>query len=316
MSKTNGIEIYLGAGAIGDKSDPNSRYTTPDAAKEYLDAFAARGYNRIDTARVYPLAAPGTSEQFLGEIGAAQDFVIDSKYPGLAPGTLKAENMEKHLGETLGALKAESVNVMYLHGPDSTTPLEETCQAVHRAYEAGKFKYFGLSNYPPEQVEQIIDICTKNNWVKPTVYQGQYNVVLRQAEQLLPLLRKYGMQFVAYSPAVGGFLSGLEFARPGSRFDPNTPVGQFYASWYGREELKQLAAKAVDKIKAEGIAGHAAALRWTIYHSQLQKGDAVIIAASNVEQLKENIDAAEAGPLPQPLVELLDDLFKKAAVSI
>lgn len=87
---------------------------------------------------------------------------------------------------------------MYLHTPDRDTPFEETCEALNKEYESGKFKYFGLSNYTANEVEQIISICDKHGWVKPVVYQGQYNVLMRNVQHLLPVLRKHGIQFVAY----------------------------------------------------------------------------------------------------------------------
>ncbi len=57
----------------------------------------------------------------------------------------------------------------------------------------------GLSNYSPAQVKEYLAVCEKYGYVKPTVYQGSYNAVSRGAEEeLLPLLRKNGITFVAY----------------------------------------------------------------------------------------------------------------------
>ena len=86
-----------------------------------------------------------------------------------------------------------------MHAPDRTTPFEETCEAMNEAYTAGKFEKFGLSNFSPEEVETVVDICTKNGWVKPSVYQGHYNAVARLSEdKLLPTLRKHGLAYYAY----------------------------------------------------------------------------------------------------------------------
>lgn len=80
---------------------------------------------------------------------------------------------------------------------------------------------------------------------------------------------------------------------------------------YGKDELKDLAATLLAKARDEGITGHAAALRWIIHHSQLQQGDGVVISASSLKQLNDNIDALEAGPLPRPLVETFEEMWKK-----
>lgn len=60
------------------------------------------------------------------------------------------------------------------------------------------------------------------------------------------------------------------------------------------------------------ISGHAAALRWTAYHSVLDAslGDAIIIGASTLEQLKENLDIIEAGPLPEELAQAVGDIYQ------
>jgi aflatoxin B1 aldehyde reductase len=60
-----------------------------------------------------------------------------------------------------------------------------------------------------------------------------------------------------------------------------------------------------------GISGHAAALRWTAFHSALdgKYGDGVIFAVSKMEQLHNTLDALEAGPLPAELAEALDAVY-------
>jgi aflatoxin B1 aldehyde reductase len=88
---------------------------------------------------------------------------------------------------------------MYLHAPDRTTPFAETMEAVDKEYRAGKFEEFGLSNFNAAEVEECVEICRKNGYVVPTVYQGHYNAITRGAEEtLFPVLRKHGMRFYAY----------------------------------------------------------------------------------------------------------------------
>ena len=57
----------------------------------------------------------------------------------------------------------------------------------------------GLSNYKPDQIEEFFSVCDKHGWVKPSVYQGQYNAICRGMEkELLPLLRRHGMVYIAF----------------------------------------------------------------------------------------------------------------------
>lgn len=91
---------------------------------------------------------------------------------------------------------------MYLHAPDRTTSFEETCRAMDAEWRKGKFARFGLSNYRADEVEAIVDICEREGLVKPSVYQGRYNAIIRGGEEVLfPILRKHGIAFYAYRSA-------------------------------------------------------------------------------------------------------------------
>jgi aflatoxin B1 aldehyde reductase len=83
--------------------------------------------------------------------------------------------------------------------PDRTTPFEETCESMDKAYREGKFRRFGLSNHTAEEVEKIVQICEARGLVKPSVYQGQYNAIVRGGQlELFPVLRKHGIAFFAW----------------------------------------------------------------------------------------------------------------------
>ena len=73
--------------------------------------------------------------------------------------------------------------------------------------------------------------------------------------------------------------------------------------------------KAIELVAQHGINGHAAALRWTVYHSQLSVDheDAVLIGASGIAQLNTNLDMIEQGPLPQEVIDAMEDLYKEVA---
>lgn len=93
---------------------------------------------------------------------------------------------------------------------------------MNEAYEAGKFRHFGISNFSPTEVEYVVQLCNTNGWLAPSVYQGHYNAVSRTAEHvLLPVLRKHGIRFYAYSPAAGGSFSGTKTGDPLTRRQGN-----------------------------------------------------------------------------------------------
>ena len=85
--------------------------------------------------------------------------VLDTKVQSFIPGLHTAEKVTASIAASISALKIPKVHIMYLHAPDRTVPFEETCRAINDAFVEGKFERFGLSNYTPEEVEQIIQIC-------------------------------------------------------------------------------------------------------------------------------------------------------------
>lgn len=88
-------------------------------------------------------------------------------------------------------------------------------------------------------------------------------------------------------------------------------MGRIYASKYSKPKITAAADNATEVAAKHGINGHAAALRWTTYHSVLDraKGDAVIIGASSTAQLATNLDVIDQGPLPEDLVKVLDGVY-------
>jgi aryl-alcohol dehydrogenase-like predicted oxidoreductase len=77
------------------------------------------------------------------------------------------------------------MDIFYFHGSDRQTPLEEQRKAANELYQEGKFERFGVSNLLVDEVQTIHDICKKEGYVLPTVYQGGYNPLMRSADELL-----------------------------------------------------------------------------------------------------------------------------------
>ncbi|KAJ0114189.1 ldo keto [Diaporthe amygdali] len=319
MSKAQHPIIVLGAANVGDKKADNmAKYDTPDEVKIFLDTFYERGGRHIDTSRNYSPGAVGSSEPRLGAVDAGSRFNIDTKILGL-PGNgpfHNAQQIKASINASIADLAlpaAVKIDVMYLHMPDRETPFEETYEAIDQAYQEGKFKRFGLSNYTADEVEQFVAIGKEKGYVAPTVYQGQYNPVVRSGEEsLFPVLKKHGIAFYAYSPAAAGvFVGGQKNAPSGGRFDTSHRVGQHYMNMYSKPKIASAVDKTTEVAAKHGINGHAAALRWTTYHSKLDpaNGDTVIIGASSTAQLAANLDIIDQGPLPQDVVEAVDEVY-------
>ncbi|KAJ7912187.1 NADP-dependent oxidoreductase domain-containing protein, partial [Mycena leptocephala] len=223
-------------------------------------------------------------------------------------------DLRKGLGDSLAALEADQVHIFYLHAPDRTMPYEDTLREINKIHAEGLFERFGLSNYPAWEVAQICEICKRNGWVMPTVYQGIYNAHQRIVEaELIPCLRAYKISFYVCCSLAGGFLTS-RYTRETTVFDAGDRFDHamaFSRMSRGRS-WNEPSFKALDALRS-GIAPHGipeseAALRWLTYHLVLKKeiGDAVIIGASSKKRLEDNLEALDKGPLPADVVAALD----------
>ena len=132
---------------------------------------------------------------------------------------------------------------------------------------------------------------------------------------MFEVLREHNIAFYAYSPSACGFFSNkvtrASAKDADSRWNIASPLGAKYAGDYFHDPLFAAAETVRSHARQYGITGHAAALRWTTWHSKLDaaSGDAVIIGASKIEQLEENLDILEQGPLPEALVEVMNKMW-------
>jgi aflatoxin B1 aldehyde reductase len=154
----------------------------------------------------------------------------------------------------------------------------------------------------------------------PSVYQGIYNAVHRSVEpELFPCLRHYGMSFYNFNPLAGGYLTSRyhrqtgENVEPGSRFDPNNRQGKSYRARYWNDAMFDALDIIRPVAKKHGLTEAECALRWMTHHSLLRRenGDAIIIGASNTNQLEENLINLEKGPLPEEVVAALDAAWER-----
>ncbi|TFK50684.1 Aldo/keto reductase [Heliocybe sulcata] len=326
-TQKSALNIVMGAMTFGEEGKEQARVHDLKDVEAILDVFQAHGHYEIDTARVY---CGGTSEEYLGKINwQKRGLVMDTKlYPsaaaqhrmkrdGLAVITHAPEDLRTHLLASLKALNTNQIDMWYLHGPDRTTPYDVTLKAVNDLYKEGYFKRFGISNYMAWEVAEMVAICRANGYIQPTAYQGIYNAMHRSVEpELFPCLRKYGIAFYEFNPLGGGFFTGRykssdNQVEPGSRFDPEKGQGRSYRQRYWKEPYFK-ALEAVEAVAAtHNLTMAEIALRWVSHHSLMKReyGDAVLIGASSVKHIEQNLVDLEKGPLPDDVLQVLDEAW-------
>lgn len=277
-----------------------------------IQCFLSYGYQELDTAYVYN---NGQCELLLGSALKNRErstYKLATKVNPRITGKLDKSAVLSQLNESLHRLKVDYVDTLYLHFPDPDTPIEEALEACAQLYEENKFRELGLSNFPAWLVAEVFHICKKNGWMLPKVYEGLYNSLSRNAEiELDRALSYYGMRFYAYNPLAGGILTNKY-----SALDDIVTSGRFvnrpnYKERYWKESYFQATRSIKQTCNKYNVDIIEAAYRWLAYHSMLKanRGDAIIIGASNINQLKHNLDVVMRGELPYEVVRVINETW-------
>ncbi|MEV7180371.1 aldo/keto reductase [Kitasatospora sp. NPDC093679] len=275
-----------------------------------------RGVTHFDLANNY--GPPyGSAERNFGYL-FAQDFkpyrdelFIASKagydmWPGPYGDGGSRKYLLSSLDQSLGRMGLDYVDVFYSHRYDSTTPLEETMGALDRAVRSGKALYAAISNYPAEQHREAVEIL-RGMGTPVLMNQISYSILNRTPEDgLLDAIGETQTSMIAFSPLAQGLLTDRYLSGEvpaGSRMS----VGHFL-----REEaltgqkLEQL--RALNKVAEQrGQTLAQLALSWVLRDERVVS---VIIGASSVAQLDQNLDALKAGPLTAEELAEIDRLSR------
>ncbi|KAF9730249.1 aldo/keto reductase [Paraphaeosphaeria minitans] len=303
--------IILGLMTFGPDVEWGAKTTSLEEFGTFLDYFQAAGYDEGDTARTYQ---NGSQEGFTAAVGyKKRNLSIATKLYPFSPGAHEPKALREALEESLKQLETDCVNIFYLHAPDRSVPFEKTLQTVNELYKEGKFKQFGLSNYAAFEVAEIVMICREKGWVRPTIYQGCYNAITRGIEnELIPACRRYGLDIVIYNGLAGGLFTGKYKA--GKTEAPAQPslIDKFYRTRYIQNGYLDALSIIEPIVTAHGLTLIEVAMRWLIHHSALKMrtdggNDGLIIGASSLSQLDNNLAVIKKGPLPKEVVDALDD---------
>ncbi|MBD2893107.1 Aldo-keto reductase YhdN [Actinomadura sp. RB99] len=207
------------------------------------------GVTFFDTAELYGLGT-GSNEILVGRAlkSVRDEVVIATKFGfDLTNGFTRAlnsrpDNIRKVADNSLRYLGVDHLDVLYQHRVDPDVPIEDVAGTVKELIDAGKVKYFGLSEAGPQTIR-------KAHAVQPvSVLQTEYSLFERDVEQLFPVLRELGIGFVAYSPLGRGFITGT--AKPAGSYDatdmrnhdPRWQPGNFEKNLKAVQQLTELAA--------------------------------------------------------------------------
>jgi aryl-alcohol dehydrogenase-like predicted oxidoreductase len=175
-----------------------------------------QGINFIDTANVY---GEGSSEILTGNalkslgINRQQIFLATKVRGRVGPGANQVGLSRLHIldsvDDSLVRLGMSHIDLLYIHGVDPITPLEETMRGLEEMVRAGKVRYIGISNHPAWMVMKANAIADKMGWTKFVALQNYYTIAGRDIErEIVPMALSEGLALMPWSPLAGGFLSG------------------------------------------------------------------------------------------------------------
>jgi aryl-alcohol dehydrogenase-like predicted oxidoreductase len=278
---------------------------------QLVDRCVEAGINFFDTANMYQT---GVAETMLGNAikGRRDKLVVASKVrfkmgdePDQQGLTRKA--ILRAIDESLRRLQTDYLDIYYLHAPDHATPIEESLETMDSLVKQGKVRYVASSNYAGWEVVQMLWRAKERGWAASYISQPMYNLLARGIEQeYLTMCKEFGVSTVVYNPLAGGLLTGKhrrETITPGTRFDDNKLYQDRY--WHERdfkavEELREIA-------RGAGRSLVSLALNWLLHHTA---SDVVILGASSLGQLNENLAASEEGPLDEETLNACDQVWR------
>ncbi len=272
--------LSLGAMTFGSRMPPISTVDAV-AAEAMLERAIDAGVNLVDTADAY---SGGESEEILAPLLARHrdDLMVATKL-GMAGGhdrPLSADNVTASVERSLRRLATDRIDVLYLHRPDRSTPVEETFDALDALVSRGLVRTVGVSNWTAGETGYAVGRQRALGLAEPSSVQVYWSLVGRDVEQeIVPTCRRLGVGVVVWSPLAGGYLAGRrDGRRTGWAFPPvDATVGPQVLT-----VLRRVAAE-LDVTPAR------VALAWLLRRPEVTS---VIVGASTPAQREDNLAAA------------------------
>ncbi|CAM4253554.1 NADP(H)-dependent aldo-keto reductase [Acinetobacter pragensis] len=329
-------EICLGTMTFGEQNTQEQGFAQLDYALE-------RGLNFWDTAEMYPVppkpetqgATEGVIGNWLATRGGRDKVIIASKIAGPSQGgsqirdgqtRFTAADIESALDGNLKRLQTDYIDLYQLHWPQrpvnffgklgygnaeafnerEVTDLAETLTALSNEVKKGRIRHIGLSNETPWGTLKFLHLAEQLGLDKVVSVQNPYSLLNRTYETGMSEIAKYeGVGLLAYSPLAFGYLTGK--FRNGAR--PENARVTLYSrfsrysnpeSEWAVEQYAQLAEKHHLTLTQLALA----------FIKQQFFVTSTIIGATNLNQLKENIDAFDVN-LSEEILQEIDGIHRQ-----
>jgi aryl-alcohol dehydrogenase-like predicted oxidoreductase len=309
LGSTGLVVSRLGFGGLtftqGNRSLGSVYKVGAGLANELVGKALDAGVNFFDTADVY---ADGESEALLGAaLRPHRDRVVITTKVGnrgadreLLRSGLSRRHILWSVDQSLRRLGTDWIDCYVAHCEDPHTPLEETLEAFDTVVRAGKVRYLGFSNWSAWKAAAALEIQKAHGLAPFTHGQMYYSLLGRDVERdVLPMMRRYGLGMTVWSPLAYGFLGGAytreDLARPDNRFS-NFDMLKFdrERGFALLEMMRRIAAARSASVAQVAIA-------WLLARSGVAS---VLLGATKLQQLEDNLGAAEVKLSAEEMAEL------------
>ena len=272
-------------------------YRGAEVARQCLLRSFDLGITHFDFANNYG-RPPGNSEIVCGKVLKElprDELIVSSKagyrmWPGPYGDGLSKKYLIASCEQSLHRMGLEYFDIFYLHRPDLETPLEESLGALDLLIRQGKVLYGGVSNFPGPHFAEAVRVAERHAYHPITIHQPAYNLLNRTVEKgLYPHLQRAGTGAIAYVPLASGLLTDKYLSG-------DIPADSRAALRWGDEQTRrrltperlETVHRLNDLARERGQTLAQMALSWLL---RLPETTSVLIGASKVEQIVENIGA-------------------------
>jgi aryl-alcohol dehydrogenase-like predicted oxidoreductase len=277
------------------------KWTTDEATSyQVLDAFFEAGGNFIDTADIYSkwwgANTGGEAETVIGNWlkrkGNRHAIVLATKVRGRMWDGPNGEGLSRaHIlravEDSLRRLQTDYVDLYQTHSPDDHTPIEETLRVLDDLVRQGKARYLGCSNYNGWQLMEAVLKARPAGLSEYISIQPHWSLVEREnfEKNVLPVVKKFGLGIIPYSPLGRGFLTG--------KYRRGQPLPESKRTGSVQKLLNDKNFDLLDQLeefgRARGKTPGQMALAWLLTQDLVASP---IIGANTVEQLNDSLGAA------------------------
>jgi aryl-alcohol dehydrogenase (NADP+) len=270
------------------------------------------GINFFDTANVY---SAGSSEEIVGralaEFAQRDEIVLATKvngrmHEGPNGAGLSRKAIMAEIDNSLRRLGTDYVDLYQIHRFDSTTPVEETLEALHDVVKAGKARYIGASSMYAWQFAKMLHTAQRNGWTRFVTMQDHYNLLYREEErEMLPLCLDQGIGVIPWSPLARGRLT-----RDWNQTTTRAETDEFARRLYSDDDrsIVELVAELAAK---RNISRAQVALAWLLSKPVIS---APIVGVTSLRQLNDALSAVPV-ELSAEEIEQLEAPYKPHSIA-